>query len=116
MGHSNNLNQVLSTLESIDTDECRDVMLDYDSFKQRIQQEIFIQTIISYFIHAENRYLKGNVTGEKKTLSFAPNLIDFENIKDQDLKDKDIRDYISGMVLTADKIAMRLRELRGDEK
>jgi hypothetical protein len=113
---TNNLNQVLSTLESIDTNECRDVMSDYDSFIHRIQQEIFIQTLISYFNHAENCYLKGNETGEKKSLSFAQNLINSENIKDQDLKTRNLRDYLTGLVLTSDIIAMRLRELRRDKK
>jgi len=90
-------------------------MSDYDSFKHRIKQEIFIRTFISYFIQAENRYLEGNEAGDKELLSLALNLIDSESLKDQDSKDQDIRDLISGMVLTADKIATRLRDIRDDD-
>jgi hypothetical protein len=110
MNPINNLNQVLSTLEGINTDECRGVMSDFDNFKLRIQQKIFIQTFISHFRHAEKSYLKGNEAGEKKSLMFALNLIYSEIIKDQDLKDEDLRDYITGTILTSQKMAIRLRE------
>jgi hypothetical protein len=107
----NNLNQVLSTLEGIDTDACRGVMSDYDSFMHRIQQKIFIQTFISHYKHAEKSYEKENETGEKKSLIFALNLIHSEIIKNQDLKDEDLHDYITGAILATENIEMRLREL-----
>ena len=115
MNPSNNLHQVLSTLDGIDPDKCRGLMSNYDSFINRIQHKISIQTFIAHYRSAEKNYLKGYKDGEKKSLIRARNIIDSEKIKDQDLSDEDLRDYITGTLLTAEKIAKRLGdELRRD--
>lgn len=111
MIQTSRLNQVLSTLEGINSEECRGVMSNYDSFKHQIQQHISIQTFIAHFRRAEINYLNGNEVEEKKSLKTAMKLINSGSIKDIDLKDKDLRSYKTGTMLTSQIMSMRLREL-----
>lgn len=71
---TNTLGKVLSSLDGINQDECRKVMVDYDSFIHRVQHKIYIQMFIDHYRNAEKLYLKGNIAGEKESLMFARNV------------------------------------------
>jgi hypothetical protein len=111
MGTTNNLYQVLSTLKGIDPQECRGLMSDYDSFINRIESKINIQTFIAHFRNAEKSYLKRNKAGEKRSLLLALDQIKYYNFTDTDLKEEGFRDYITGTILTIKKIKMRLKSI-----
>lgn len=74
----NSMDKVLSTLKGIDPQECRRVMVDYDSFINRIQHEMYIQTFIDLF--REN-----------------------EKTDNRALSDEDLRDFINGNVADISK-------------
>lgn len=111
MDPTNKLYQVLSTMKSIDPDVGRGLMSDYDSFTNRIQSKINIQTFIAHFRNAEISYLKWNEAGEKRSLLLALDQIKYYNITDAELKEEDFRDYITGTILTIKKIKMRLKSI-----
>lgn len=74
----NSKDKVLSTLEGIDPQECRRVMVDYDSFMNRVHHEMYIQTFIDLF--------RENEKTDNKVLS-----------------DEDLRDFINGNVADISK-------------
>lgn len=74
----NKQNKVLSTLEGVDPEKCRKVMVDYDSFMNRVQHEMYVQTFIDLF--------RENEKTDNKALS-----------------DKDLRDFINGNVADISK-------------
>lgn len=49
MSIANTMDKVLSTLEGVDPQECRRVMVDYDSFINKVQHEDYVQTFIDLF-------------------------------------------------------------------
>jgi len=114
MEQTNNLDPVLTTLAGIDSRACREVMLDYDGFIDRIQHKIYIQSFIVLYRNAEILYLKGNEAEEKKSLKIVLNLIEVKKIKNEDMIEENLQDYKSGTVLTSEKITKRLRELQRD--
>ncbi|PKD44322.1 hypothetical protein CWD77_02310 [Rhodohalobacter barkolensis] len=113
MNPLNNMYKVLSELEDINEDECRGVMSNYDSFVDDVQNKIFIQTFMDQYRNAEKYYMKGNKSGEKKSLIFAVNTIESMSAMSEDLRDENIRDYVTGTWLTSEKLAKRLDELGG---
>jgi len=111
MDASNNLYLILSRMESIDPDEGRELMSDYDSFKKRIKSKLIIQTVITHYKNAEKCYLNENEAGEKRFLFLALDHIKSYNITDSDLREEGFRDYITGTTLTIKKINMRLESI-----
>jgi hypothetical protein len=111
MDASNNLYLILSRMESIDPDEGRELMSDYDSFKKRIKSKLIIQTVITHYKNAEKCYLNENEAGEKRFLFLALDHIKSYNITDSDLREEGLRDYITGTTLTIKKINMRLESI-----
>ncbi|PKD43730.1 hypothetical protein [Rhodohalobacter barkolensis] len=109
----NNLYKVLSELEAVNAEECRDVMSDYDSYVDDIQKKIYIQTFMIQYNNAKKYYRKGNKTGEKRSLIFAINVIQSNDSLTMELRNKNVRDYVTGTRLTPGKIAKRLNELDG---
>lgn len=107
----NNLYKVLSELEDVNTDECRAVMSDYDSYVDDIQKKIYIQTFMAQYSNAKKYYLKGNKSGEKRSLIFAINVSESIKSINKDLKNRNVRDYVTGTQLTTGKIAQRLEDL-----
>lgn len=106
-----NMYKVLSELDEVDKNECRGVMSNYDSFVDGVQNKIFIQTFTNQYTNAEKYYLKGNRSGEKKSLIFAINTIRSVSAMTKDFIDMNIRDYVTGTKLTSEKLANRLDEL-----
>lgn len=115
MDTSNNQYQVLSTLVDLDTDECRQVMSDYDSFMNRFQWKISMRTFVVHFRNAKKNHLKEDNVSEKKSLKRAMNIVDSDIITDEDLRNENLRDYITGTFLTSGKIMSRLHELGSKE-
>ncbi|TVR28761.1 MAG: hypothetical protein EA390_11190 [Balneolaceae bacterium] len=111
MNRTNNQYQILSQLEGIDSHECRKSMLDFDSFVDRVQHKIFIQTFIVHCRNAKKSYMRKDDVSEKKSLIRALDIIDSEKISDEDLRAEELLDYITGTFLTSGKIANRLDEL-----
>ena len=109
----NNLYKVLSELEDVNTDECRAVMSNYDSYVDDVQKKIYVQTFMAQYNNAKKYYLKGNKSGEKRSLIFAINIIESNESMNKELRDHNIRDYVSGTRLTSGKIAKRLNDLNG---
>jgi hypothetical protein len=107
----NNQYQIYSSLEGIDPAECRKTMLDFDSFVDRVQHKIFIQTFIVHCRNAKKSYLRKDEVSEKKSLLRALDIIDSEKISDEDLKEEELLDYVTGTYLTSEKIENRLDEL-----
>ncbi len=107
----NNLYKVLSELEEIDINKCRGVMSNYDSYVDGVQNRIYIQTFIAQYRNAEKYYLKGNKAGEKKSLLFAMNVSESIKSIDEYFRNDDIRDYITGKILTSEILEQRLEEL-----
>lgn len=114
MDQTNTLNQVLTALVGIDSHACREVMSDYDIFIDKIQHKIHVQAFIDQYREAEVSYLKGNEAGEKKSLKIALDIIEFKKIKNEDFRDENLQDYITGSLLTSERIAKRQRELLRD--
>lgn len=112
---SNSMDKALSTLDRIDPDECRKVMVDYDSFINRVQHKIDIQRFIGHYRNAEKLYLSGNNAGEKKSLMHASHIFKTKNITNEDLSDEKVRDYKTSTMLTSEIMTMRLRKLQRDE-
>lgn len=54
---TDSMDKVLSTLDGIDPDKCREVMVDYDVFMLRVQHMIYVQTFIDHYTDAEKLYL-----------------------------------------------------------
>jgi hypothetical protein len=111
MNRTNNQYQILSQLEGIDSYECRKTMLDFDSFVDKVQHKVFIQTFIVHSRNAKKSYMRNDDVSEKKSLMRALDIIDSEKISDQDLKDEGLLDYVTGTILTSQKIESRLDEL-----
>ncbi|WP_209388429.1 hypothetical protein [Rhodohalobacter sp. SW132] len=109
------MDKVLTTLDRIDQDECRRVMVDYDSFINRVQHKIYIQTFIGHYRNAEKLYLNGNNAGEKKSLMYAHKIFKTKNITNDDLSDEKVRDYKTSKMLTSEIMMIRLRKLQRDE-
>lgn len=108
-----NLYKVLSELEDVNTDECRAVMTDYDSYVEDIQKKIYNQTFMAQYSNAKKYYQKGNKSGEKRSLIFAVNVIESNDSLTKELRNKNVRDYVTGTLLTPGKIAKRLNDLGG---
>lgn len=114
MDQTNTLNQVLTALVGIDSHACREVMSDYDYFINKIQHKIYVQSFIDQYRDAEVSYLKGNEAGEKKSLKIARDIMEYKSIRNEDLSDENLKDYITGSLLTSERIAKRQRELLRD--
>lgn len=112
---NNNLYRVLLTMDGIKPNECRKVMVDYDNFMQVIHQKLFIQTFIVHYRNAEKCYINENTESEKKSLKHVLNSIESDKITDQDLKEEEILDYVTGTILTTEKIVSRHHELEPEE-
>lgn len=113
MSPLNNLYKVLSELEDVNADESRAVMSDYDSYVDDIQKKIYIQTFMTQYNNAKKYYRKGNKAGEKRSLIFAINVIESNDSLSKELRNKNVRDYVTGTRLTPGKIAKRLNDLDG---
>jgi len=111
MSTAKNQYQALSTLENIDPADCRQIMSNYDSFMDGVKRKIFIQPFINHIRSAEKSYTKEDDVREKKSLIRAMNIIGSNKITDEDLREEDLRDYVTGTFLTSEKIKMRLRKL-----
>ena len=111
MSTTNNQYQALSTLEGIDPTDCRKVMSNYDSFMNRVQRKIIMQPFINHIKSAEKSYRKEDEVREKKSLIRAMNIIGSDKITDEDFIEEDLRDYVTGTLLTSEKIKMRLQTL-----
>lgn len=107
-----NLYQVLTTLEAIEPNKCRENMIDYDLFINEIQHELFIQTFIVQYRKAEDFYIRRNIEGEAKLLKNVLNLIESDIITDQDLEENELLEYVTRTELTAKKITARLNNLK----
>jgi len=111
MNRTNKQYQILSQLEEINLYECRKMMLDFDSFVDRVQHKIFIQTLIAHCRNAKKGYMRKDEISEKKSLIRALDIIDSEKISDEDLRAEELLDYVTGTFLTAEKIENRLDKL-----
>ena len=104
--------QVLSALKSVDANEGRKTVLDYDNFLKRVQRKIFTQSFIVHYESAEKSHWTGDNFGEMKSLIHAVNILDSDKITDEDLKDAGMLDYLTKTILTSEKILRRLEKLR----
>lgn len=103
--------ETLSKLEDLDQSECREVMSDYDSFKNRVQLKTSVRTFVAHLRNAETSHVKKNYTREKQSLTHAMDITHSDHITDGDMRNEELRDYITGTVLTSEKIGARLNEL-----
>jgi len=111
MNETNSQYQIYSLLDEIDPAECREKMLDFDSFFDKVQRKLFFQTFMVHYRNAEKSYLRKDDIGEKKSLIRALDIIDTEKISDEDLKEEELLDYVSGTFLTSDNVEERLDAL-----
>ena len=107
----NNLNNLLSALNTIGPKKGRKVISNYDIYVHEIQTEINVEVINNYLDIAKIHHVMENEWLEKGSLFNAMCEIKAQKITDTDLNIANMQDYISGDILTLNSIEKRLKEL-----
>jgi hypothetical protein len=112
MNSNNNYYKIFSSLEEIDSDDCRRMMVDYDSFVEKIHQTVHIKTIVVHCRNAEKSYFRKDEINEKKSLIRALDILESYKISDDALvEEEELLNYVSETNRISEKISMRLTEL-----
>ncbi|MFO7847519.1 MAG: hypothetical protein R6V27_13220 [Balneolaceae bacterium] len=109
----NNHKKVLSTLNTIDPVDCRQVMSNYDSYMESVQRILLFETLSDLLNTAELNYKHQDPGGEKRTLKKMLKTLKLGIVSDRDLENKSLRDYSTRTTLTIQKIENRIIKLNG---
>lgn len=109
----NNHQRVLSTLNTIDPSDCRQVMTNFDSYMEGIQKILFLETLSDLLLTAELNYKRRDPDGEKRSLVKILKTLKFGIVSDSDLESKSFQDYSTRTILTKQKVENRLHKLNG---
>lgn len=109
----NNHKKVLSTLNTIDPVDCRQVMSNYDSYMEGVQRILLFETLSDLLNTAELNYKRRDPDGEKRSLVKILKTLKVGIVSDSDLESKSFQDYSTRTTLTIQKIENRIIKLNG---